>query len=125
MITRRMLKNGAVCTAGLIFAGLLVEEYFEVKAQKPVAAGTSSSQKTSAPREKPNPKKWVNKRLLTIDHSKVSGSSNLTNFPMLVALTDPSFKSTGNGGGVGKNDGTDIFFTANDGVTRLNHEIES
>src|SRR5262249_13004650 len=30
-----------------------------------------------------------------------------------------------NGGSVGKVDGTDILFTAADGVTKLNHEIES
>jgi hypothetical protein len=31
------------------------------------------------------PTSWLSKRKLTIDHTKISGSSNLTNFPVLVA----------------------------------------
>ena len=49
----------------------------------------------------------------------------ITNFPMLFSVTDSNLKSTGNGGYVGKSDGTDIFFTASDGSTKLNHELES
>jgi hypothetical protein len=44
---------------------------------------------------------------------------------MLFSLTDPSLQATSFGGSVGKPDGTDILFTASDGVTKLNHEIES
>jgi hypothetical protein len=49
----------------------------------------------------------------------------LANFPVLVSVTDANLKSLGNGGNVGKNDGTDILFTASDGATKLAHEIES
>jgi len=68
---------------------------------------------------------WTNRKPLTINHSQVSGSSNLTNFPMLFSVTDVDLKTVTNGGSVGKSDGTDILFTASDGVTKLNHELES
>jgi hypothetical protein len=68
---------------------------------------------------------WTNRKAITIDHTKVSGSSNLTNFPVLVSVTDANLKSVTNGGNVGKPDGTDILFTASDGATQLAHEIES
>ena len=68
---------------------------------------------------------WTSRKTITIDHTKVSGSSNLTNFPVLISMTDASLKSLGNGGNVGKNDGSDILFTASDGSTKLSHEIES
>jgi len=45
-------------------------------------------------------------------------SSDLSNFPVLVSVIDSDFiKAT-------ESDGTDIIFTANDGTTRLAHEIE-
>jgi hypothetical protein len=39
-------------------------------------------------------------------------------------VTDANLKTVTNGGGVGKSDETDILFTAFDGVTKLNHEME-
>ncbi len=61
---------------------------------------------------------WPNRKLITVNHTKVSGSSSLNNFPMLFSVTDSSL-------GVGaKPDGSDILFTASDGLTKLNHEME-
>jgi hypothetical protein len=68
---------------------------------------------------------WTSRKAITIDHTKVSGSSNLTNFPVLISVTDANLKTVANGGSVGKADGTDILFTASDGTTKLNHELES
>src|SRR6266852_2185273 len=68
---------------------------------------------------------WTNRKPITIDHTKVSGGSDLTNFPMLFSVTDANLKTVANGGSVGKADGTDILFTASDGVTKLSHEIET
>ena len=65
---------------------------------------------------------WTNRKAITVDHTKVSG--NLTNFPMLFSVTDANLKTVANGGSVGKADGTDILFTASDGVTKLDHELE-
>jgi hypothetical protein len=60
---------------------------------------------------------WLDRKKITIDHTKVG--ANLTNFPVLVSITDAGLaahaQSTGN----------DILFTASDGVTKLNHQIES
>jgi len=67
---------------------------------------------------------WGYRKKLTIDNTKVSGSTNLTNFPMLVSATDTDWKDISNGGQVGKSDGTDILFTDVNGV-KLDHEIES
>jgi hypothetical protein len=67
---------------------------------------------------------WANRKTVTIDHTKVSGSSSLANFPVLFSVIDANLKTIANGGSVGKSDGTDILFTAGDGVTKLSHEIE-
>lgn len=66
---------------------------------------------------------WGYAKKITIDHSKVSGTLNLNNFPLLVSLTDANLKHTDHGGYVGKTDGTDIFFVGENGV-KLDHEIE-
>jgi hypothetical protein len=68
---------------------------------------------------------WTSRKSVTISHTKVSGSSTLTNYPMLFSVTDPSLKTVANGGNVGRSDGTDILFTVSDGQTKLNHELES
>src|SRR4029077_12592825 len=67
---------------------------------------------------------WSNRKSITISHTKVSGSSSLTNFPMVFSVTDPNLKTVANGGSVGRTDGKDILFTASDGVTKLNYQME-
>jgi biopolymer transport protein ExbB len=44
---------------------------------------------------------------------------------MLYSVADPNLRIVPNGGFVGKIDATDVLFTAGDGVTKLNHQIES
>ena len=68
---------------------------------------------------------WTDRKQLTINHTKVSGGQDLADFPMLVSVTDVSLKHTSYGGKVGKTNGTDILFTLSDGLTKLNHELES
>lgn len=51
-------------------------------------------------------------------------SGPLTNFPLLVNVTDANLKTTANGGNVTDAGGDDIIFRASDGVTQLDHEIE-
>jgi hypothetical protein len=68
---------------------------------------------------------WSNRKAITIDHTKVSGSSSLSNFPMLFSLTDANLRTVPNGGATGKNDGTDLLFTSSDGMTKLDDELES
>lgn len=64
------------------------------------------------------------KKSITISNSMVSGSSDLTDFPMLISFTDAELASTGNGGNVESSNGYDIRFTYQDDVSFLDHEIE-
>jgi len=63
-------------------------------------------------------------RIKPITINSTGTSSPLAYFPVLFSSTDTDFRTTANGGSVGKNDGTDIFFTDANG-NRLNHELES
>jgi hypothetical protein len=67
---------------------------------------------------------WTYRKRLTIDASRVAG--DLTNFPVLINTTDLDWKedSQPTPGHVAQTDGGDIMFTAADGVTKLDHEIE-
>jgi RHS repeat-associated protein len=68
---------------------------------------------------------WNRRRTINIDHTKVSGTSTLVNFPVVISNTDADFKTTTYGGYVASSTGADIFFTSADGSSKLNHEIES
>ncbi|MFH0892368.1 MAG: DUF2341 domain-containing protein [Candidatus Falkowbacteria bacterium] len=59
---------------------------------------------------------WLYRQALTVNQAKVAAT--LTNFPMLVSLTDSDFI------GKAQDDGGDFVFTLQDG-TVLSHEIES
>jgi hypothetical protein len=67
---------------------------------------------------------WQYRKKITIDGTKVAGTNAHLNFPLLINSIDPEWKSTSNGGRVVKADGTDVLFTAADGTTKLDHEIE-
>lgn len=58
-----------------------------------------------------------------VNNAQVSGTTDLTNFPVLIELTDNDFRSTGNGGDVESPNGYDIVFTSGDGSTVLDHEL--
>jgi len=68
---------------------------------------------------------WGYRKRITFKKETVSGSAALTSFPVVVKTTDAALKTTSNGGHMGKANGGDIVFTASDGVTKLDHEIES
>ncbi|NTV30966.1 DUF2341 domain-containing protein [candidate division WWE3 bacterium] len=61
---------------------------------------------------------WSFRKKLVIDESKVSGSSDLTNFPVLVSRLDDDLRA------YAQTDADDILFTSSDGSTKLDHEIE-
>ncbi|MDQ5951759.1 MAG: hypothetical protein QG639_1040 [Patescibacteria group bacterium] len=61
---------------------------------------------------------WKYRKTITIDNTKVSGSSDLSNFPVLVKLNDGDLSSNAQA------DGDDILFT-NAAGTKLSHEIET
>ena len=61
---------------------------------------------------------------LTIDHTKC-GSSNSSNFPVLVSISHTNIKTVANGGYVYRSDGNDIEFFSDAGhTTLLNWEVE-
>jgi hypothetical protein len=62
------------------------------------------------------PQNWLYRKPITINASKVAG--DLTDFPILIQITDTDLKSKA------RSDGYDIIFTGDDGWTRLDHEIE-
>jgi len=60
-----------------------------------------------------------------IENANVSGSTAHTNFPVLFNITDLDFRTSANGGDILNNNGFDIAFTAADGTTPLDFEVES
>ena len=59
---------------------------------------------------------WLYRKMITIDHTRVP--DNLTDYPMMFKTIDIDLKNKA------QNDGDDILFTAADGTTKLDHEIE-
>lgn len=68
---------------------------------------------------------YIYKKQLTIDGTQVPGGSTLTNFPVLVSITDTQLRTTSYGGRVNNANGYDIIFTDGSEGTKLSHEIES
>ncbi|MCG2680785.1 MAG: DUF2341 domain-containing protein, partial [Kiritimatiellae bacterium] len=64
---------------------------------------------------------WVYRKKITIVYTNVSAT--LTNFTLLVSVTDTNLINTANGGHVAQSDGGDIIF-ANPQLTKLDHELE-
>lgn len=64
------------------------------------------------------------KKRLTIDNAQVSGSADLTDFPVMVSFTDNDLRTTGNGGNVQNTNGYDIRFTYANSVVWLSHDLE-
>ncbi|MFC2135272.1 DUF2341 domain-containing protein [Bacteroidota bacterium] len=69
---------------------------------------------------KPSANTWKYKKLISVDYTKVSAT--LSDFPVLVSVTDTELKDTDNGGQI-QPDGDDLLFKFSDG-TKLSHEIE-
>jgi len=60
---------------------------------------------------------WTKRKLITIDGTKVA-SGGVTDFPVLISITDANLKAGA------QSSGNDILFTSSDGITKLSHEIE-
>lgn len=60
---------------------------------------------------------WGFKKNITINSSRIA-ENGLTNFPVLISITDSNLSQ------YAQADGDDILFTSDDGTTKLNHEIE-
>lgn len=68
---------------------------------------------------------FANRKKFIVESDSVSGSSDLTDFPVLISITDLDFRDTGNSGLVESSNGFDIAFSAADGTTALDFELES
>ena len=71
------------------------------------------------------PAGYEHRKLITLNSSEISGSSAHLNFPVMVELTENDLRTTANGGGVRNPSGHDIVFTASDGSTLLDHELQN
>lgn len=74
---------------------------------------------------------YTNCHAITIDHTKVSGAGDLTDFPVLISGTydgtgsEPDLRVTGSGGQVTSSSGYDIEFSSDSaGTTKLAHELQ-
>jgi hypothetical protein len=63
---------------------------------------------------------WLYRKQITIDHTKVSGGADLTDFPFLVNLNSDADLAA-----YAQANGNDILFAGADGATKLSHEIET
>lgn len=68
---------------------------------------------------------YTNRLKGQVNSSQVSGTSDLSNFPVLVSFALNDLRTTGNGGFVQDGQGDDITFTAANGTTILSHQRES
>ena len=65
------------------------------------------------------------RRAVVIDHTQVARTDQM-NFPLLFDTTDPGFATVASGGHVSNQNGYDIIFSTDpNGLTRLDHEIET
>lgn len=69
---------------------------------------------------------FANRKKFIIESDSVSGTSNLTNFPVLINITDSDFAFNASPSiGTNNSNGFDIAFSAADGTTALDFELES
>jgi hypothetical protein len=65
------------------------------------------------------------RRKLSFNNELVKGGETLLNFPLLIQLSDPEFRSIANGGKVAHPKGYDIRFTKADGLTTFPSQLDS
>ncbi len=65
------------------------------------------------------------RKRFTFNPALVSGSTDLLNFPVLINISsDADLRTVANSGHVENANGYDIYFTADDGVTRLEYQLQ-
>jgi len=114
---------GAAIGTSLASGALTVTTYYRVK------VGSASCQVLSSTITiivlPPFSSGYCYRKKITIDSDQVGGTANLSNFPILISITDTDLRTTVNSGNVEDTNGFDITFTSADGTTGLNHEIIS
>jgi len=65
------------------------------------------------------------RKRITFDPTKVTGAADLNNFTALINISsDNDLRVTTSSGHVENSNGFDIIFTSDDGVTKLDHQVE-
>ncbi|MEN8229246.1 MAG: DUF2341 domain-containing protein, partial [Bacteroidota bacterium] len=65
------------------------------------------------------------RKRIAIDPTKVSGTADHSNFPVLISIaSDTDLADEANGGLVNDSNGWDLMFTSSDGTTLLDHDVE-
>ncbi|MFS4454796.1 DUF2341 domain-containing protein [Maribacter sp. 2304DJ31-5] len=67
---------------------------------------------------------YAYRKKITVDSDRVIGSSDFTDYALLVNTIDPDLRTTANGGKIENVNGYDIVFTTSDGTTLLSHQLE-
>ena len=65
---------------------------------------------------------WQYRQRIVVDHTQVGAAG--TDYPLLVTAVANAWKSAANGGHIASNQGWDLVFTAADGATKLDHELD-
>lgn len=68
---------------------------------------------------------YENRKKFVVNETLVSGTTDLSNFPVLIEISDSELRSIGNGGSVQNINGYDIVFTSADGNSVLDHELSN
>jgi outer membrane protein assembly factor BamB len=120
------LAGGSMLVAGIAGSGTI---YTGSNASQIIGLSTANGTQLWAPMATTQPIQgwltwmpayggWPYRKAITIDHTQVTAA--LTYFPVLISLTTDADLQT-----YAQVSGNDIFFTAADGTTKLNHEIET
>src|SRR5438105_3506069 len=74
---------------------------------------------------KASPPGFLYYKILTTQESQINvGNNNLSDFPILVRITNNDLKHTSSGGYIQNINGYDIIFTSSDGNTVIPHQLE-
>jgi hypothetical protein len=107
-----IIMPGQTCTSGIVYHCFSDP----VKITATTSRGTTLT-RTTTPVVPWYNSQWQFRKEITIDYTKVG--STLTNFPVLVNITDTDLKNNA------LISGNDILFTGCNGITKLNHEIDN
>ena len=130
-LTRGNLNSGVVITAtNSLFGGIRKNGvlFHKTRLSGIAADGAGCAHFPSGTFRSPPPataawysSSWPYRQNITINKVYVTGTGvTLTNFPVLVSITDTYLTSS-----QVQSNGNDILFTASDGTTKLSHEIEN
>jgi len=118
---RIQLKRALLFGAGAIAVGAIVWKIFFTTAATVATTTNVRAMFTPGSGSVLTGHTW--EATLSVDHTKVADTVNITDYPLLVQLTIPELKTTSFGGNVQSPAGLDILF-AGDNHQQLDHQLE-